>query len=113
MQKKNPYRIYSVVFPYEVRFTFPEDDHNTEIIIKTKTKEQFYGQNKEDVLLQKQLSDTHSHESYARYIKDWVSEHMWHVDLEKSSLTYTGEPEITEMTEEEISVLKKEIISLN
>ena len=55
MQKKNPYKVYSVVFPYEVRFTIPEDDHNTEIIIKTKTRETYFGKNKDDVLLQKEF----------------------------------------------------------
>ena len=32
---ENPYRPYSVIFPYEVRFTIPDDNHNTEITIRT------------------------------------------------------------------------------
>ena len=36
---ENPYRPYSVIFPYEVRFTIPDDDHNTEITIRTRSEE--------------------------------------------------------------------------
>jgi hypothetical protein len=49
----NPNRMFSVVFPYQVRFTIPSDGHNTEIVITTKTEEFYSGRNQQDVLFQK------------------------------------------------------------
>ena len=113
MENKNPYKVYQVVFPYSVRFTLPNDDHNTEIIVNTKSVETYYAKDEDEVLMQKQLSDTHSNESFAQYIKQYVTDNLWNVDLKDASLSYTGEPEVREMTDEELVELKKEIISLN
>ncbi|MDP7626242.1 MAG: hypothetical protein QF493_15025, partial [Rhodospirillales bacterium] len=40
---ENPNRMFSVIFPYQVRFTIPDDQHNTEVIINTKTEEFYSG----------------------------------------------------------------------
>ena len=50
---ENPYRPYRVVFPYEVRFTIPDDNHNTEITIRTRSEEIRYGRHEKDILFQK------------------------------------------------------------
>ena len=42
---ENPYQPYRVVFPYEVRFTIPDDNHNTEIAIRTRSEEVRFGRN--------------------------------------------------------------------
>ena len=102
-----------IVFPYSVRFTLPDDDHNTEIIINTKSVETYFAMNESEVLKQKQLSDTHAHESYARHIKQYVMDKLWKVNVKDASLSYTGAPEVSEMSDEELVELKKEIVSLN
>jgi len=112
MKNKNPYQIYRVVFPYQVRFTLPDDDHNTEIIVNTKSVETYYAKDEEEVLLQKQLSDVHANESYAQHIKQFVTDKLCGVDVKDASLSYTGAPEVSKMTDEELVELKKEIISL-
>ena len=45
---ENPYRPYRVEFPYEVRFTIPNDGHNTEITIRTRSEEVRFGRNEND-----------------------------------------------------------------
>ena len=57
---ENPNKMFSVVFPYQVRFTIPDDQHNTEIVINTKTEEFYSGRNPQDVLFQKEQSDRYS-----------------------------------------------------
>ena len=47
---ENPNKMFSVEFPYQVRFTIPSDAHNTEIVINTKTEEFYSGRNQQDVL---------------------------------------------------------------
>ena len=47
---ENPYKPYSVIFPYEVRFTIPDDAHNTEITIRTVSEEVRFGCNEKDIL---------------------------------------------------------------
>ena len=49
---ENPYKPYPVLFPYEVRFTIPDDGHNTEITIRTRSEEVRFGRNEKDILLQ-------------------------------------------------------------
>ena len=45
----NPYRPYRVEFPYQVTFSTPQDDHNTQITITTRSEEIRFGQNETDV----------------------------------------------------------------
>ena len=63
---ENPNKMFSVVFPYQVRFTIPSEAHNTEIVINSKTEEFFSGRNQQDVLFQKEQSDRYSKMSVVR-----------------------------------------------
>ena len=103
---ENPNRMFSVIFPYQVRFTIPDDEYNTEVIINTKTEEFYSGRNQQDVLFQKEQSDRYSKEGLIKYIQKYIRDELFHVEPEDAHLTYTGKPEVTEMTELELMTLK-------
>ena len=105
----NPNRMFSVVFPYQCRFTIPDDGHNTEIIINTKTKEFYSGRTQQDVLFQKEQSDRYSKTAFIKHIQKYVRDELWRVEPEDAHLTYTGKPEVREMTESELSTFEREI----
>jgi len=106
---ENPNKMYSVVFPYQVRFTIPDDQHNTEIVINTKTEEFYSGRNPQDVLFQKEQSDRYSKTAFIKHIQKYVREELWRVEPEDTHLTYTGKPEVTEMSELRLSTFQREI----
>ena len=107
--EENPNKMYSVVFPYQVRFTIPDDQHNTEVIINTKTEEFYSGRNPQDVLFQKEQSDRYSKTAFIKHIQKYVREELWRVEPEDTHLTYTGKPEVTEMSELRLSTFQREI----
>ena len=107
--EENPNKMYSVVFPYQVRFTIPDDQHNTEIVINTKTEEFYSGRNPQDVLFQKEQSDRYSKTAFIKHIQKYVREELWRVEPEDAHLTYTGKPEVTEMSELRLSTFQREI----
>lgn len=106
---ENPNKMYSVVFPYQVRFTIPDDQHNTEVIINTKTEEFYSGRNPQDVLFQKEQSDRYAKTAFIKHIQKYVREELWRVEPEDAHLTYTGKPEVTEMSELRLSTFQREI----
>jgi hypothetical protein len=67
---ENPYRPYSVISPYEVRFTIPDDGHNTEITIRTRSEEVRFGRNERDILLQKEIDNRYGRDTYSKHILD-------------------------------------------
>ena len=106
---ENPNKMYSVGFPYQVRFTIPDDQHNTEIVINTKTEEFYSGRNPQDVLFQKEQSDRYAKTAFIKHIQKYVREELWRVEPEDAHLTYTGKPEVTEMSELRLSTFQREI----
>ena len=106
---ENPNKMYSVVFPYQVRFTIPDDQHNTEVIINTKTEEFYSGRNPQDVLFQKEQSDRYAKTAFIKHIQKYVRDELWRVEPEDTHLTYTGKPEVTEMSELRLSTFQREI----
>ena len=105
----NPTKMFSVVFPYQVRFTIPDDDHNTEIIINSKTEEFYSGRNPQDVLFQKEQSDRYSKTAFIKHIQKYVRDEIWSVEPEDAHLNYTGKPEVTEMSETRLATFQREI----
>ena len=106
---ENPNRMYNVIFPYQVRFLIHDndDDHPpTEVVINTHTQEYFSARNPQDVLFQKDQADQYCKEGLTKYIQKYVRDSLWYVDPEDAHLTYTGKPEVREMTQEELSTLK-------
>ena len=106
---ENPNKMFSVVFPYQVRFTIPSDAHNTEIVINSKTEEFFSGRNQQDVLFQKEQSDRYSKTAFIKHIQKYVRDELWRVEPEDAHLTYTGKPEVKEMSETELATFQREI----
>ena len=105
----NPCKLYSVIFPYQIRFTLPDDDHNTEVIINTKSEEFYTARNKQDILFQRELSDRYSKITYTKRIKKYVREELWEVEPEDGHFIYKGKPEITELLEERLSTFEREV----
>ena len=110
--EQNPFKTYKVQFPYQVRFIL-DDDENTEIIINTKSEEFYYSRNKKDVLLMKELSDSHSEISLTKYIINYLNENISTVNPANCHLTFTGNPVVSEMAEEELEEFQREILSAN
>ena len=106
---ENPNKMFSVVFPYQVRFTIPDDDHNTEVIINSKPEEFYSGRNQQDVLFQKEQSDRYSKTAFIQHIQKYVRDELWRVKPEDAHLTYTGKPEITEMSDSRLASFQREI----
>ena len=106
---ENPNKMYSVVFPYQVRFTIPDDQHNTEIVINTKTEEFYSGRNPQDILFQKDMSDRYSKTAFIQHIQKYVRDELWRVKPKDAHLTYTGKPEITEMSDSRLASFQREI----
>ena len=106
---ENPNKMFRVVFAYQVRFTIPDDQHNTEIVINTKTEEFYSGRNPQDILFQKDMSDRYSKTAFIQHIQKYVRDELWRVKPEDAHLTYTGKPEITEMSDSRLSSFQREI----
>mgnify|MGYP006926429689 FL=1 len=101
--------MFRVIFPYQVRIQIPDndDEHSpTEVVINTHSQEFFSGRNQQDVLFQKEQSDRYSKEGLIKYIQKYIRDELFHVEPEDAHLTYTGKPEVTEMTELELMTLK-------
>ena len=106
---ENPNRMYNVIFPYQVRIMIPDNDDNhppTEVVINTHSQEYFSGRNPQDVLFQKEQSDRYSKEGLIKYIMEQIRGELFHVEPENAHLTYTGKPEVREMTETELATFQ-------
>ena len=99
---ENPYRPYSVIFPYEIRFTIPDDNHNTEITIRTRSEEVRFGRNEKDILLQKELDNRYGRDTYSKHILNWVGERLSSIDPRECDLEYVGTPTISLIGHEEV-----------
>ena len=108
----NPLNLYSVIFPYTVKFTIPDDDYNTEITINTKTEEFFTAKNEGEVLYHKELSDKYSKQAFAKHIKRYVLKQLTELNPEDGELTYTGTPEVTELSGERLDTFSRELVDL-
>ena len=99
---ENPYRPYRVEFPYQVRFTIPNDGHNTEITIRTRSEEVRFGRNEKDILLQKGIDSRYGRETYSKRILEWVSKRIPNIDPRECDLEYVGTPTVSLMSHKEV-----------
>ena len=109
LPEDNPNRMFSVVFAYQVRFLIPDNDEDhppTEIIVNTHSQEYFSGRNEQDVRFQKEQTDRYSKEGLIKYIKEHIRDELWSLDPKDAHLTYTGKPEVREMTETELATFQ-------
>jgi len=98
----NPYRPYRVEFPYEVRFTIPNDGHNTEITIRTRSEEVRFGRNENDILLQKEIDNRYGRDAYSKHILDWVSKRLPSIDPRECDLKYVDAPKVSPIDHQEV-----------
>ena len=101
-QLENPYQPYSVIFPYDCRFTIPADGHNTEITIRTKSQEIRFGRNERDIILQKEIDNRYGRNTYAKHILGWVLKRLPDIDPRECDVEYTDTPTITLMDQQEV-----------
>ena len=99
---ENPYRPYRVEFPYEVRFTIPNDGHNTEITIRTRSEEVRFGRYEKDILLQKEVDNRYGRDTYSKHILDWVSKRLPDFDPRECDLEFVGTPIVSRIDHQEV-----------
>ena len=98
----NPFKPYSLINHHSYKFTLPDDDNNTEIIIHTKTEECRYGRNEQDVLLMKELDDRYGRQTYTKHILEFVRTRLYEDEIENLELTNRQKPDIKLMTEADV-----------
>ena len=99
---ENPYKPYSVIFPYEVRFTIPDDGHNTEVIVRSKSEDIRFGRNEKDILLQKEVDNRYARILYSKHILNWVSKKIDTIDPTECDLEYTGPTKVSPIDHHEV-----------
>ena len=109
---KNPFSAYRIEFPYKVEMTLLEDDGNTKVTIETTSEEVTFSKSKEDALLSTEFSHQHSKLGYAKHIAEYVRNNIWNVLPEDMTVTYTGNPNVEKMTEEEVEEYQREVVSI-
>ena len=110
--EKNTNKMFSVVFPYQIKFMIPDNDDEhppTEIIVTTHSQEFFSGRNEQDVLFQKENYDRYSKIRPIKYIKKFIWYEIENLNPEDAHLTFTGKPEVTEMSETRLATFQREI----
>ena len=112
LEGDNPFRTYKVQFAYQVKFVL-EDDPETEIVINTKSEEFYYSRSKKDVRWQKELANKHSKLTLSKYLINYLNENLYKVEPDNCQLTFTGEPVVLEMTEEELASFQRNLVSAN
>ena len=108
---ENPYRPYSVIFPYEVRLTIPDDHHNTEITIRTRSEEVRFGRDEQDILLQKELDNRYGRDTYSKHILDWVSKRLPSIDPRKCDLEYVGTLKVSPIDHHQVKDFIKGVLN--
>ena len=91
---ENPYGPFEVTFPYVVRLTIPDDGHNTEITIKTRSEEIRFGRNEKDILLQREIDNRYGKQHYAKNILNWVSKRLPNINPRELELEFTDSPTV-------------------
>ena len=105
------HRPYRTITSYTCSLTIP-DDETTEVIIKTKSAGLCYATSPEDALKQMKCDQQYSQQGFASHILRYVAENLPNIDLESVDLTYTGEPIITPMPDDELAGFQREVVSL-
>jgi hypothetical protein len=103
---------YKTLVPYTVTFTIP-DDATTQVTISTKSEGICFASSLEEAMEQTNANNDYSHQTYASYILGYIADHLLMVDVEDTELTYTDEPTITPITQDELEDFRQEVISGN
>ena len=97
-----PHHPYQTITHYTCSFTIP-DDETTEVTIKTKSVGVVFAPSPEDALAQTKTGNQYSQSSYASYILRYVRDNLLTIDVADVTLTYTDEPSVTPMTDDELA----------
>ena len=103
---------YQTITHYTCVFTIP-DDETTEVTIKTKSAGVSFASSPEDALAQTKTSNQYSQQSYASYILGYVRENLLTIDVADTNLTYTDEPTITLMSDDDLQDFQRDVVSAN
>ena len=103
---------YQTITHYKVSLTIP-DDETTEVIINTKSAGVCFATSPDDALQQTKAENEYSKQSYASYIMSYVRDNLWNIDVIDTNLTYTDEPTIKLMTQEELKDFQRDVVSAN
>ena len=107
----NPYRTYSVQFPYSVSFGFPDDDHHTKITIESRSEILRYGRDEHDIHHQMELDQAHGRPTYAKHLIKWIGDRLWNIDPREVTVAYGDDHTIKLMTDEEIDEFRERCLS--
>jgi len=107
---ENPYLPFEVTFPYVVRLSIPDDGHNTEITIRTRSQEVRFGRHARDILLQKEVDNQYGRETYTKHILDWVSDKLPNIDPRQCNLVYPQEPSVKLLDDHEVREYIEEVL---
>ena len=102
---------FSVKLPYTVSFSFPDDDHLTQITIQTTSQVLRYGRDEQDIQSQMKLDQEHAQSTYAKHIIKWVGERLWDTDVKETTVTFGDNPTVEIMTDEEIDAFREDCLN--
>ena len=110
--EKTNHHPYQTTTHYTCSVTIP-DDETTEVIIKTKSAGVCFSTSPEDALQQTKTANEYSQQSYASYILRYVRDNLLTIDAADATLTYTQDPTITLMTNEDLQDFQRDVVSAN
>ena len=103
---------YQTISHYTCSFTIP-DDETTEVPIKTKSAGVAFATSPEDALNQTKTANQYSQQSYASYILRYVRDNLLTIDVNDVTLTYTQDPTINPMTDDDLQGFQRDVVSAN
>jgi len=106
----NPYRAYSVKFPYQVSFSFPDDDHHTQITILSTSEILRYGRDEQDIHHQMKMDQAHGEPTYAKHLISWISDRLGNINPREATVTYGDNLTIEIMTDEQIDQFRQDCL---
>ena len=110
--EKTTHHPYQTTTHYTCSLTIP-DDETTEVTIQTKSAGVCFASSPEDALAQTKTANQYSQQSYASYILRYVRDNLLTIDAADASLTYTDEPTITPMSDEDLQDFQRDVVSAN
>ena len=110
--KNTTHHPYQTITHYTCSFTIP-DDETTEVTIKTKSAGVAFASSPQDALNQTKTANHYSQQSYASYILGYLRDNLLTIDVNNVTLTYTQDPTINPMTDEDLQGFQRDELSAN
>jgi hypothetical protein len=103
---------YQTITHFTCSLTIP-DDETTEVIIKTKSAGVAFATSPQDALQQTKTANHYSQQSYASYILGYLRDNLLTIDVNDVTLTYTQDPTINPMTDDDLQGFQRDVVSAN